>query len=174
METELELIINLLVAIVGLSGVIGAFIGIREYREGRIVKRKEILFPLIEEFDDETKLMDIAKNMLDGFKFRNKGWEHPIDYYGIENLKIFRHHKNDGGIDDIGEIDIRNGFDALLDFFGKLGYLLTVKLINEQEMEYFRYYIEAAAKSQAVKVYTSNYNFKLYENLLEQLGIKPI
>lgn len=148
------------------------FWGVYRYRKDQISKRKDTIFPLIHEFDDDLT-MELAKKILDSFKLRDKYWQHATDeedYYQITNLDIFRHH-DEKSITDTGEIEIRKSFDALLDFFGKLGYLLDVGLINEKEINYFRYYIEKAANSEAVGRYVSNYNFKLYEQLLGDLNL---
>ena len=40
----------------------------------------------------------------------------------------------DGPIADKGENEIREHFDVLLDFFGKLGYLLDIKVISKRSI----------------------------------------
>lgn len=108
---------------------IGAIIfGIYQYRKDQMLRRKDTLLPLISEFEDSSKNMGLAKELLDGFKYVvGLKWKEQIfaeyQVYQINEKRIFRLHKDfDDSINDIGEIEIRRSFDALLDFFGKLGY----------------------------------------------------
>ena len=39
-------------------------------------------------------------------------------------------------------MQIRKGFDELLDFFGKIGYLLDRGIIMLDEIKYFEYYLK--------------------------------
>lgn len=152
--------------------------GVYQYKKDLKSKRKDIIFPLMQEFDN-SQSTEIAKKMLDGFIFRYPEWEHSLEeppYYKIENTKIFRYHDAEK-VEDEGEKATRTSFDALLDFFGKLGYLVKMGLISKKEVEYFKYYINKSADSEAIGFYLSNYDFPLYNKLLEELGLtqkKPL
>ncbi|MGI0082157.1 MAG: hypothetical protein ACREAF_00565 [Nitrosopumilaceae archaeon] len=154
--------------------VFGTLFGIYQYNKDQINRRKDTLMPLTSEFDDDANEMRIAKDLLDNYKFPKGYWDNPLveyDWYEISNLEIFRHHEKKT-IDDAGEQKIRESFDALLDFFGKVGYLLDVGLIKKKEIEYFRYYLDKTIDSEGVGLYVSNYEFPLYLNLLDKLNYK--
>lgn len=61
----------------------------------------------------------------------------------------------------MGEREIRCSFDALLAFFSKLEYLRKIQLIREEDLTYFRYYINKAAENEGVRTYVEKYDFKL-------------
>lgn len=167
-------ITEIITAIASMSAVGAIIFGIFQYKKDQINKKKDILFPLIEEFDDDCKKMDLAKKLLDEYKYKLEGGLHSMEegyYYRIENEAIFRHHVP-GGINDPRETEVRESFDALLDFFGKIGYLLDVGLLNKKEIGYFEYYINKASKSKSVGTYITNYDFPLYRKLLLHLGLK--
>lgn len=161
------------VASVFAAGAVGT--GVYQYKKDQIHRRKETLFLLIDEFDDGEHKMTIAKALLDGFKYKRGYWENPTtikyEYYGMDVPEIFRHHYPDPIYDD-GEMKIRDSFDSILDFFGKLGYLLEVGLLKKNEIQYFEYHIKKAAMSENVGNYVSNYNFPLYLKLLTHLGLE--
>jgi hypothetical protein len=64
-------------------------------------------------------------------------------------------------------------FDALLDFFGKLGYLIEVQLMRKEETLYFQYYINKAIKNDAIITYAKIYQFGLFALLIEKLNLQP-
>ena len=239
-------------------GGAGFVCGILTYKQGQNLKRKEILFSLIREFDNSEK-MDLAKKILDGFSYMRLdgniwvGWynkasldtilryhgEHIFNWENVpggdeENLRQFlskwfkakwvesaeleklndknairfssgdksvqvtlnatqtgaeirftpaeypygfiTERKNGslqihtpGNIIDAKEIEIRDSFSTLLDFFGKLGYLLDRRLIKKEELHYFEYYIMKAREDDAVKKFAHDYHFDLYLELLRKL-----
>jgi len=165
LSSDIEIITNFIVAAVGLSGVIGIFLGIRQYREGQILKRKETLFDIIEEFDKSEKLK-LSRMILDGFSFRKPDWEHSKeekDYYHIDNLQfILRDHKK-SRITDYGEMEIRESFDALLEFLGKVGYLLDRGILKKEEYVYFRDYVDVSLTNLAIMQYRGIYRFPMFE-----------
>ena len=164
-------ITQFMLAITGLSGIFGLFWGIYRYREGQNMKRKEVLFELIKEYDDPDSLMNLAIHLLDDHVVPSKNeWMHRGLYYCNANFNlILRDHKN-SSIDDPGEMAIRESFDSLLEFFGKLGYLLKVGIIKKDEILYFQYTLNQLKNDPYVKLYTKTYNFQLYEELLCQLN----
>jgi hypothetical protein len=155
------------------AGLGGLFWGLYTYKKEQLLKRKDILFPLIKELDEESKVIIYAKNILDDRNIKpEQGWKYPDDYYNIENLEIILRYHKPKGIIDPGEVAIRRSFDALLDFFCKLEYLRKIKLIKAEEIEYFNYYIKKAADEPSVISYVRNYNFPLYGILDNRLDIR--
>jgi hypothetical protein len=141
-----NLIIETISIIVGVAGFI---FGLTKYEENKKIKRQEIIFPLMDEFEKSEKFKT-AKLILDNFILDPNDTNHPgrknwqrkefnesgRGYYGKRNLEfILRVPKDNDKISDPGEHDIRNSFDSLLDFFGKLGYLMHIKIITEKEMD---------------------------------------
>jgi hypothetical protein len=159
-----------------LAGLFGLFWGTHTYRDGQILKRKEIIFPLIEEYDDEPNKMLVAKKILDDFNLNLNqvlgGEENSLPaqksndrYYNKSKLENILRADNpnieySSEFDD-GEEAIRDSFDSLLAFFAKLEYLLKIHLIKKQEIFYFRYYINKAAENPAIRGYVDRYQFQL-------------
>lgn len=147
--------------------------GILEYRNAQKLKRKQILFKLVHEFDYSSE-MYLAQRILDDFNvveyFRERKikFRHREAYYFASNLKrLLRDHKKIP-IEDPGERAIRDSFDALLEFFGKLEYLLEVGLIEKKELLYFQYFLDKCQASDAVMKYVKTYGFPLYRKLQER------
>jgi hypothetical protein len=90
-------------------------------------------------------------------------------YYNKKNLLLILRDHDVIPIYDDGESAIRGSFDTLLDFFVKLEYLLSIKIIKKGEIEYFKYYIDKAADEPPVIEYINKYKFllrgKLHDNL---------
>src|SRR5215831_7017063 len=115
------------------AGIGGLIRGVYTYKESQILKRQEILIPLLKEFESDS--MYYAKAILDDVsispdkmleKHSKEKWENESDYYSKSHLEtILRNHKS-AKITDYGEADVRESFDALLLFFAKLEYLLDV------------------------------------------------
>jgi hypothetical protein len=165
---------DILTTISVIIAIVVAWFSFFQYKKDQMIRRKDTLLPLISEFDDEAKNMKLAKELLDGFKYTvGLTWKFvTVEYsnYTINEKHIFRLHDDSRElITDEGEIEIRRSFDALLDFFGKLGYLLEIGLLKDKEIAYFRYYIEKAKDSESIGLYLSNYDFKLYLDLLAKL-----
>lgn len=139
-------------------GIGGLFWGIYTYRGSQTLKRQQILFPLIKEFDKSNE-MSIAKALLDNYYVTpRKGWKLERYYYHRKHLDdILSMH----AVDDPGEAAIRKSFDTLLDFFCKLEYLLDINLITPKEIDYFSYYIDQAADEPSVIKYIIDYKFPL-------------
>jgi hypothetical protein len=144
------------------AGLAGLFKGLKTYESEQKSKRKDVIFPLLEEFD-KSKEMEYAKNILDGRNLNpEQGWKYPKGYYNRNDLAIIlRDSKPTFGIDDLGEVAIRHSFDALLDFFCKLEYLLNINLVRVEEIEYFRYYLDIAAGEASIVKYVKYGKFPL-------------
>lgn len=166
-----ELIAAIIAAIIPtIGGIVTGLWAIRRYNQDKIAKRKDIVFPLIEEFD-KSKEMEFAKKILD---------EKPIiidllkcpKYYNEQTLKtLLRYHSPDDEFDFEAK-KIRKSFDALLNFFCKLDYLRSIDLVKEKEIDYFRFYIDKAARNPAVLCYIRQYRFPLYGKLHYKLNIE--
>ena len=135
--TSIIALISAIVAIGG--GLFGLFQGLNEYKNSQILrkieleeqqreltlKRQEILFPLVKEFE-ESKSMNIAKGILDDYINENpkeilndiytlkndekKELEKPVSYYSKKNLAYILRGHFDSEISDIGELKIRDSF----------------------------------------------------------------
>jgi len=138
----------------------------------------------MDEFEKSEKFKT-AKLILDSFILDPNDTTHPErknwqrkefdesgrGYYGKRNLEfILRVPKDNDKISDLGEHDIRNSFDSLLDFFGKLGYLMHIKIITEKEMIYFQYYIDRIRNNKWIIFYIKEYEFELFALLLYKLN----
>ena len=74
---------------------------------------------------------------------------------------------------DEDEIRIRLIIDSLLNFFGKLGYLMDNDLITKKEINYFLYYIERAIYDESIITFAKNLDYELFAILLEKIGMIP-
>jgi hypothetical protein len=95
---------------------------------------------------------------------------------------ILRDHNKNPIVNQL-EDEIRNSFDAMLDFFGKLGYLLKLRLIERGELVYFQYYLEKminnnskaedGSDDNAFIYYSRIYEFRLFALLLSEIDKMP-
>jgi hypothetical protein len=150
----------------------GVLWGVYQYSKARITARQQVLFEAIKDFN-ESKQMKIAKDIL-GYgnvrkENRKDGWEHPDTYYTKDNLAQILRILPPGTEVEKGEKDIRDSFDALIVFLGKIGYLLMVGAITQDETLYFRYYIQKIQNDRNVKEYAEKYEFPLYMILIDEL-----
>jgi hypothetical protein len=157
-------------SIAAVAGLAAFIWGMYTYRKEQHIKRKDILFPLIEEFDRSPELK-YAKEILDDRIVSGSCWKFSNDYYHKDNLQIILRSPDVRPITDPGEDEIRRSFDSLLDFFCKLEYLLGIKLIKHEELYYFRYHIRKAADQPSVIKYMNQYQFPLYGELDRRLSI---
>ena len=120
--------------------------------------------------NEGSKKMEIAKRILDDFTdIKKKFFEGKIfvaelkgdEYYTIKNLHDILRDDTIAPKFDEGEDEIRDGFDSLLAFFGKLEYLLRIGLIRRTDFSYFQYYIDKASGNKDVREYVKLYNFQL-------------
>jgi hypothetical protein len=153
----------------------GVLWGVYEYSKARITARQQVLFEVIKEFNQSDQ-MKIAKDILGYGNVRKenkkKNWEQPDSYYSKDHLaQILRYIPpgTPGTEVEQGEKDIRDSFDALIVFLGKIGYLLMVGAITQDETVYFRYYMQKIQDDPNVREYTEKYDFPLYMILLDKL-----
>jgi hypothetical protein len=162
-----SLVFNLITTAIGVTGAIFGFI---TYAKNQTLKRQEIIIPLMKDFDTNDKLKT-ALDLLDDYIVEVTG---PISReFGRDNLKtILRDHKI-LKVNDPAEIAIRESFTALLDFFGKLGYLMDIMTITRTELGYFEYYINKAKSDPSIVNYAQTYEFELFAVLLEKIDSLP-
>jgi hypothetical protein len=113
-------------------GIIGGLFGIITYRKNQTLKRQEIILPLMKEFDD-NKNLHYAKELIDGVPIElefDKGKS--IKYKKDDLPSLLRQDAINRELTR-DEITIRNIFDALLNFFGRLGYLIDIGVITKKE-----------------------------------------
>jgi hypothetical protein len=179
------------------AGAVTASAGILTYWRGQQLKRKEILFPLIEELSNSKSLF-LAKAVLDDFtcnvpefsendsvmvkntlaqdlnggKTTAATWK---QHYTTRNNNldyILRYHEKEGDVTDYREIIVRASFDALIKFCAKLEYLKDIGLLNEDELVYFEYYYDKLLLQQSVCNYIDKYRLSLKGSLFNHQGIR--
>jgi hypothetical protein len=171
----------------GLITMIGVIKGLMEYIKNNRIGRADFLEKLIVEFNSSK--MFLAKRILDDFWIERDG-SHEISDIDLVKLgsmekkekaelaalvkDLLRNHA-DKSVIGYGEQQARQSFDDLLDFFTKLDYYLSLKLISKQELTYFQYYFQRCAYKAdgVVMFYAATYGYPSLFRLLYVLGIKP-
>jgi hypothetical protein len=174
--SNLDLALQIVGILGGIAGALGFFWGLYEYRQTQKVKRQQLLFELIETFDNEKHKMYRAKRILDDFTItpESPSWHHNESelWYRQKNLSTMLRDHKEISILDPGENQIRESFDALLDFFGKLEYLVEIGLMTRSELDYFEYFLRKAAENEDVIKYTQIYKFPLYKKIVKRYKIE--
>lgn len=101
---------------------------LHEQQSALALKRQEILFPLIKEFEEKKNLY-YAKEIIDGISIEAEFKEGNKKIYTPDYLESLL--KPVPETDD--ELFIRIIIDNFLNFFGKLGYLLDNKIILKKK-----------------------------------------
>jgi hypothetical protein len=168
--------------------------------QNRVLKRQEIILPLMKEFIESPSLK-LAKDILENkplYPEKRIGWNIiKEDHYTKSNLSVLLRKRQptvasdgmctvtclsspiedpsniDGPIRDKGENEIRESFDAFLDFFGKLGYLLDIGVISKKEISFFLYFIRKTIDDKAIINYVDVYDFQMFAILLDKLNMLP-
>jgi hypothetical protein len=171
----------------GFITLVGLLKGLLEYSKTNRIKRAEFLEKLIAEFNEPG--LFIAKRILDDFWVNTEGDREMTDNELIregsrekkekEVLRslvsdLLRNHA-ERSVTGEGEHRARQSFDDLLDFFTKLDYYLTLKLISKQELNYFLYYIQRCAfkADGAVMKYAASYGYPSLFRLFYVMNIAP-
>ncbi|MEO6456010.1 MAG: hypothetical protein ABIN97_18155 [Ginsengibacter sp.] len=171
----------------GLITLIGLIKGLMEFSKANRIKRAEFLEKLILEFNDPK--MFLAKRLLDDFWIETEGEVSDLDVDLLkagsiekkekEELRglvknLLRNHA-DKSVTGNGEHRARQSFDDLLDFFTKLDYYLSLRLISKSELTYFHYYFQRCAYKAdgAVLNYAAIYGYPSLFRLLYVLNIDP-
>jgi hypothetical protein len=162
MATENIPIIEIIAIVVAIAGFAS---GLFTYKKEQMLRRKESLFSELEKFDINEDLT-YAKAILDDFAIT-------IDNKTFHKLTLeetLRDHRKIG-VSHNGEQLIRESFDSLLDFFGRLEYLIETKLLDkEKDLYHFDYYIKRAAELKPIQDYVRIYQFPLRGILHEELN----
>lgn len=185
---DLTSIVTIISTTVGIGcGLWGLFNGLKEYRNsqeirkkeleerqrGLTLKRQEILFPLIKEFDENEKIF-YAKELVDGIHINVKDNNGKLKTYTKKDLNLLYRKDNDYTKPlDEDEIRIRTFMDSPLAFFGKLGYLMDNELITKKEINYFVYYIEEVLREESILKFAKDLDYELFAILLEKIGMIP-
>ena len=69
------------------------------------------------------------------------------------------------------EKKVREAFDAFLSFLVKLEYLVSVKILDDNELDYFSYFIRKAAEQEEVTNFMKVYEFPLRGKLDQRLKV---
>lgn len=145
-----------------IAAIATAAIGIRSYRQGQIVNKKDIqkdiVIPLIKEYD-ESKDMYLSKLILDDVEISSPNYGAHGLYTKERLLVTLQDHNKPLGPWDKGDGEVRSSFDSLLDFFSRLDYLRSEKLLDS--LVYFSYYIDKAVKNPAVVNFARTYHQSL-------------
>lgn len=169
-------------------GLVGTAIGLlfmyKQYTKGIKTKRAEFLETLTKEFNSSKMLL--AKKILDDYWVDPSGTENqtdlklliegayqerPDELINAEIGNILRDHRVKP-VTSNAEQRIRQSFDDLLDFFTKLDYYLKLELIEKEELNYFKYYIEkCAGKQGSILKYAVTYSFPALFRLFFALHI---
>jgi hypothetical protein len=150
-------------SIVGAIGGLSAFI---TYRKNQTLKRQEILFPLINEFDTNKNIF-YAKELIDYIPVQiedDKG-----NILGKYEKKLQR-LLNEGSQQNKDVINIKIVFDSLLNFLRKLGYLIDTHILTRHDVTYFEYYIEKVRNDPSIIQYSVDQRYDLFLVLLDRTG----
>jgi hypothetical protein len=186
-----KVLISLLQVVIPSGSVVfTGFIAVDQYKESRKLREQELnlqrqkmLFDLTNEIDssENSEKMFLAKAILDNLSCNIPSYDEKwgssnkevFDYYSTHydqlNLNhILRDHYPQP-ITDPKEKAIRQSFDALLDYFCRIEYMYKTRIITEQELNYFRYYILKIKDNKAVMEYLKRYKFPLSDDFINKL-----
>lgn len=168
-------------------GAVGLFNGLRAYKDGQRLKRKDLIIPLINEFDNSEDLF-LAKAILDDFtcNIPPSGTNNQIlknlfnisqddfEYYKRSNLRKFlRYHRDPMAepVTNIKERTVRRSFDSMIYFFFKLQYLHRIGLLDKKELYYFKYYMNLAFQENDTGLweYIDRYHLQLDRNFVNEV-----
>lgn len=152
--------------------VVGGVFGVVTYSKNQTLKRQEIILPLMREFDTNETL-EMARQILDGFPVVVEGPGQLHREFSTDKLSTYLRDDKQNKVTDPAEINLRDSFTALLDFFCKLGYLMDIDAITRRDLGYFEYYVSEASKDPGISTYTKLYKFELYAVLLDKMDLIP-
>jgi hypothetical protein len=149
------------------GGILAVFIGLASYRNSQSLRKKDVLkdiiLPLISEFDSEK--LKLAKDVLDDVIIKGaQTTEFSDGNYSKKNLDVILEPKNQF-LQNKTVSDIRNSINNLLNFVVKLEYLLTVKILSEDEIIYFKPYINKIRDNEILKNYIKSQSIPLRGNI---------
>jgi hypothetical protein len=149
------------------------------------IKRADFLENKIKEFQEPSTF--IARKILDGYascdtcnnksnrisdeEMISKGSTRKNDSTDIKFENLDKTLNEILPSTNISKQRVRQSFDNLLDFFGKIEYYISLKLMTKYEANYFLYYIQRCYKNEAVMNYAKNYGFVLFISLTKRLDL---
>ena len=157
----------LLISVVSTAvAVIGSAFGVITYSKNQTLKRQEILFPLINEFEND-KNIKYATNLLDSvpIDYKNEAGEIQGTYDETHIAFLDSNEQTDKDV-----ITIKRIFDKYLNFFGKLGYLIDTHVLSKHDVSYFDYYIMRARDDNHIMTYAVDTRYDLFLVLLDKTG----
>lgn len=186
-----KVLISLLQVVIPSGSVVfTGFIAVDQYKESRKLREQELnlqrqkmLFDLTNEIDssENSEKMFLAKAILDNLSCDIPSYDEKwgssnkevFDYYSthydqLDLNHILRDHYPQP-ITDPKEKAIRQSFDALLDYFCRIEYMYKTRIITEQELNYFRYYILKIKDNKAVMEYLKRYKFPLSDDFINKV-----
>jgi len=168
-------------------GAAGLYNALKTYKDGQVLKRKDLIIPLIDEFDNSEDLF-LAKAILDDFtcNIPPSGTKNQIlkdlfnmsqddfEYYKRSNLRKFlRYHRDPKAepVTDFKERAVRRSFDSMIYFFFKLQYLHRIGLLDKKELYYFKYYMNLAFQENDTGLweYIDRYRLQLDRNFVKEV-----
>lgn len=166
-----------------LGSVIAFVFTIQTWRQQTHIKRAEFLEDKIKEFESPSTYL--ARSILDSFSVSFESNDSLSDQklvdIGSSRTDTLGRDIQRSNLDstlglELPIIDktkhrVRRSFDNLLDFFGKLEYYASLKLMRKKEINYFEYYIKKCAENEAVMEYARRYEFKSFLSLLKRMGL---
>jgi len=171
-----------------LVGALTVFIALITYWKGQLINRKDLIIPLINEFDNSEDLF-LAKAILDDFtcniptsntnskilKSLYNMSKNDFEFYSKSNLKQFlRYHEDPEAwpVTSIKERTVRRSFDSMIYFFFKLEYLYRIGLLKKKELYYFKYYMYLAFHKYDTGLweYVDKYNLPLDQNFVDEVS----
>jgi hypothetical protein len=150
-------------------GIIGGWSAVSTYKRNQTLKRQEVLLPLMKEFDTDKNIF-YAKELIDRVPVQIKDEKENFNgNYTYDDLKRLLNEVKGKELDK-DEITMRIVIDSLLNFFGKLAYLIEIKILTRQDIVYFEYYVRKATQSEAVMHFARRLEYELFLLLLDQTG----
>ncbi len=163
------LIQALTVAVAAATALTGIRTAIKSHKENEATRKKDtmkdIILPLIDEFDKSDEAIRFAKNILDDIPIPSTQSKGHQFYDRKKLLDALKDHKTSIKEWEEGDDIVRHSFDRFLDFLTKLEYMHSVGLLDNTSLNYFRYYIDKAGDNIAVINYLRIYKFPLYGKL---------
>ncbi len=169
-----------------LISAVAILISILTWRRQVHLQSADIFEKKIVEFQDSLAL--IAKRILDGYGVCGdcSTSTTPLSDRELISIGSSRNgHTEDITLENLGKAlnanlpdtnlnyqQIRQSFDYLLDFFGKLDYYLTSNLMSEKEIAYFKHYYEKCASDSAIMEYATTYSFSSFLSLANHLNLR--
>jgi hypothetical protein len=145
-----------------LGGLLLFFRGYLEYRRANATKRAEFLEKMIAEFNAQEK--KVALYMLDDYGYTGALGACPV------NMPLLLRNHRQAPIQTLIEVESRQSFDNLLDFYTRLSYYIQNDLMTSRELIYFRYYLEKVRDNPAVIAYIGYYFYpKDFKELFEAI-----